>query len=385
MDFTFLFPRFKLLSGAERLILKLAEALIAKGHRITLVSHQFDDSCRSVLPGGASLVVTGERLDFFRNRYANAAFDYWKTGTLARLIPANTDAVCCFGPALTAAPKIKGIRKLPVLYFCYEPPRFLYTDHAVIRKQLGLLGILSPPFVSHYRNKDKELVRIVDSVLCNSYFGRDQIEVTYGREAHVITHGLDPYRKSDRREAIRQKWGLQPEDIAVITVNYLHPRKRIDLFLQAVGEAHKSHPAVRGIVIGEGPERERLQQIAPNGTYFTGFVPDPELFEYYQASDIYLHTGRLETFGLSVIEAAGNYLPVVSVNEGGPTETVVNGKTGLLCEAGSIALAKAILQLADVATRETMGRSGYEYVRSKYSWEQGADDFLAAVRSIGLS
>lgn len=385
MNFTFLFPRFKLLSGAERLILKLAEALIAKGHTLTLVSHQFDDSCRAILPDGAKLVVTGERLDFFRNRYINAAFDYWKTGRLARLVPADTDAVCCFGPALTAAPEIKAIRKAPVLYFCYEPPRFLYTDHAVIRKQLGALGFLSPPFVSHYRNKDKELVLGVDSVLSNSYFGKDQIQMTYGRDARVITHGLDPYREGARRAVIRQQLGLEREDIAVITVNYLHPRKRIDLFLQAVGEAQKSHPAIKGIVVGDGPERERLEKMAPPGTRFTGFVPDSELFEHYQASDLYLHTGRLETFGLSVIEAAGNGLPVISVNEGGPTETVINGKTGLLCEANTIALTRAILQLADPAKRQSMGRSGYEYVRSKYSWARGADDFLAAVHSADRS
>lgn len=385
MDFTFLFPRFKLLSGAERLILKLTGALIAKGHSVSLVSHQFDDSCRAVLPGGANLIVTGERLDFFRNRYANAAFDYWKTGTLARRIPANADAVCCFGPALTAAPKIKEIRKVPVLYFCYEPPRFLYTDHAVIRKQLGILGFLSPPFVSHYRNRDKELVRSVDLVLSNSYFGKDQIQMTYGLDARVITHGLDPYRKSERREAIRQQWGLRQQDMAAITVNYLHPRKRIDLFLQAIGEARKYDRGINGIVVGDGPERERLQKLAPDGIRFTGFVPDSELFEYYQASDVYIHTGRLETFGLSVIEAAGNGLPVVSVNEGGPTETVVDGRAGLLCEANVAALTKGILQLTDSTKRNAMGQSGYEYVRSKYSWAQGADDFLAAVHSLNHS
>lgn len=382
MNFCFVFPRFKLLSGAERLILRLADALGEMGHNVTLLSHQFDDSCKPLLPAKANLVVTQERLDFSSNRYINAAFDYWKTAKLADLIPAgNIDAVCCFGPALAAVPKIGRLGKAPILYFCYEPPRFLYTDAEVIRNRMGWIGLFARPAFGFYRRKDAALVRSVDAVLSNSYFGKEQIKRVYDRDAKVITHGLDPYRAGTRRHALREQWGIKPEDCAVITVNYLHPRKRIDLFLETIKTARKENASIHGIVVGDGPERQRLESMPAPGIHFTGFVPEQDLYEYYQSADLYLHTARLETFGLSVIEAAGNGLPVVSVNEGGPAETVMNGETGFLCEADAAALSAAILKLVSVQDRREKGKKAFESVRSKYSWEQGARDFLNALQT----
>lgn len=379
MNIIFLFPRFKLLSGAERLILKLGGALIDQGHEITILCHQFDSSCSSILPPAAKLKVSGARLDFFRNRYANAALDYSRNGMLMRMLPEKADAVCCFGPALTTVPALKK-RGFHPAYFCYEPPRFLYTDRETIRERLGSLRRLSGPAFAAYEKRDRALVAAADRVLSNSNFGKKQIQEIYHREASIITHGLNPYQEGTKRNEIRSRFGIGPSDILVSTVNYLHPRKRIDLFLEAVQQARHTNPNVSGLIAGEGPEMAALRAKAGSGIHFCGFVPEAELHEYYQASDIYLHTARLETFGLSVIEASANALPVVSVNEGGPLETVRDNETGYLQEANPEALASSLVRLAaDAALRKSLGKQGFEYVRGKYTWEQGARDFVRAV------
>ena len=76
MRLDFVFPRFKVLSGAERLVLELTTALAEMGHRPRIVCHQFDSSCADLLADGVELVETGIRLDWFPNRYVNAGFDY---------------------------------------------------------------------------------------------------------------------------------------------------------------------------------------------------------------------------------------------------------------------------------------------------------------------
>lgn len=381
--FAFLFPRFKILSGAERLLLKLGAALSRDGHEIHVLCHQFDESCRPLLADGLRLHVSGVPLDYFRNRYVNAAFDYFRNAKLLEALPGNIDAACCFGPALTAAASLKQRVRTPILYFCYEPPRFLYTDRDMILRRLGPLSLPARPFFSIYRRKDRKMVAAIDGVLSNSEFGRRQIQSVYGRDSTVITHGLDPHREGLRRSELRRSLGLGDQEIGVITVNYLHPRKRINLFIDTVRHARSKNGAVRGVIVGDGPEREALQGLAADAVSFAGFVPEEQLYEYFQAADIYLHTARLETFGLSVIEAAGNQLPVVSVNEGGPVETVTDGATGFLRDARPEALAGPILQLAaDAGLRKSMGRRGYEYVSSKYSWERGAQDFLRAVAGL---
>ena len=97
------FPRFKLLSGAERAILGLAAGLARAGHAPRIVCHQFDESCRPRLAPGVELVTSGARLDWSRNRYLNAVFDYSRTLRLAALLDPNADFRVFFGPALLLA------------------------------------------------------------------------------------------------------------------------------------------------------------------------------------------------------------------------------------------------------------------------------------------
>lgn len=383
MHSAFVFPRFKMISGAERLILKLADSLISKGHQISIVCHQFHPSCARILPQGATLYRSGFKLDFFTNRYLNAAFDYARNGSLMRLIPDSADVICCFGPALTLASQIKRKPNRRLLYFCYEPPRFLYTDREIIRKQLGFSSYFAEPFFGFYTNQDKRQIQKVDQVLCNSEFGKSLVQNIYGVQADVITHGLDPYVPSNTVHSTRRKMGLADDELGVISVNYLHPRKRLDLFVSAVQKARETYPKLRGVIIGHGPERSFLERIGGKSVSFTGFVPEEELADYYQAGDIYLHTGRLETFGLSVIEASGNKLPVVAVKEGGPLETVMDGQTGYLCESLPDSLAEALLRFAEnPELRRSFGENGFRYVRTKYSWSQGADDFLNSASKV---
>ena len=90
------FPRFKLLSGAERAILGLAGALATAGHYPRIVCHQFDDSCRPRLAPGVELVCSNITLDWSRNRYLNAVADYLHSFRLARLLNSNADVRILF-------------------------------------------------------------------------------------------------------------------------------------------------------------------------------------------------------------------------------------------------------------------------------------------------
>jgi glycosyltransferase involved in cell wall biosynthesis len=274
MHLAFLFPRFKILSGAERLILKLSGSLVDKGHSITISCHQFDPTCAALLPRQVTLKVSGIRLDYFKNRYLNAAFDYFRSSALAPLVPKNIDAICCFGPALAVVPQLRKRFSVPILYFCYEPPRFLYTDRELIRKQLKIAGIFAAPFFSWYRHRDQKLVQSASSVLSNSHFGADQIKKIYGVNAKVITHGLHKYEVSSNRPELRKQLGFEDQDIVVVTVNYLHPRKRIDLFLESVAKANRDNKNIKALIVGDGPEKKKLMQHEDAElARFAGFIP----------------------------------------------------------------------------------------------------------------
>lgn len=372
------FPRFKLLSGAERLILELAGALARAGHRPRIVCHRFDDSCRALLYPGVELAESGVRLDWFSNRYLNAAFDYARAGRLRGLLDPGADARVFYGPALRLAGRGGRIAEV---YHCFEPPRALYQDREAVLERAGLARWPLAAALSVYRRIDRRLVRRVGSITASGPYAAGRVEAVYGRPAIAITHGL-------AREALDRHADVVRSGGRLVTVNFLHPRKRVDLVIAALAALPARTPSGETLtleVVGGGPERERLETQArelgvADRVRFAGFVAEQELPAHYRAAACYVHAAREESFGLSVIEAAYCGLPVVAVAEGGVVDNVVDGETGALVEADPAAIAEGIRRVLWTPDGgRSMGRRGHVRVDERYTWERGAEDLLRAI------
>lgn len=386
--FYFVYPQLRKLSGAERLILKLADYVTRAGERVTLVTHRFADECRPALGAQVRVVETHTNLSRFNQHYLDAPFEYLASPRLLSLIGRDARAVTFFGPpslpALWWSRSIAPL-KIPYLYFCYEPPRFAYSDTDEVGARLGPLGGFAARVLPLYRFIDRALVGRADVLLANSSFGAGLLASAYRRPATVITHGADFDPPDPARVAELEAAYKLTDRPVVLTVNFLHPRKRIDLYLQALDIVRKAIPNVLGLIVGAGPERSRLETLAdklglcPN-VRFTGFIPDRDLPAHYALADVYVNPAKLESFGLSVLEASAASLPVVSVNEGGPREIIADGETGFLTAASPDALADKICALlSDDAKRAQFGRAGRERVDLHYQWQFGARAFLDAV------
>ena len=386
LDIDLVFPRFKLLSGAERLILALAGALLEKGHRPRIVCHQFDASCRARLASGVELACTGKRLDWSSNRYVNAVFDYLRAFRLGSALNHAADVQMFFGPALPLAWRQRRLARTAaaVVYFCYEPPRALHQDFELILGRVGARRYALAPVMRLYRLLDRRMVAAVDAVCTNSAFTADRIREYYDRPAAVITHGVDRERFDAARRA------SQPGPPTLLTVNYLHPRKRVELIIEAVvllgrGVGPAERPAPRLLIVGDGPERAELEEQTrrlgvDEQVEFVGFVPDGELPGYYWGSTCYVHAAREESFGLSVIEASYCERPVVAVDEGGVKETVEHGVTGYRVGATATDIAAAVAKvLASPDRGAGLGEAGRQRVTASYSWRRGAEDLLSLV------
>lgn len=384
----FLYPQLRKLSGAERLILRLASHTTALGRQVTLVTNYFDSSCRPDLDPRVQLIETGTRANPFHNHYLDASLEYLSSLRLPRQAGADAEAITFFGaPSLPSLAWSKqfGRRGAPHLYFCYEPPRFIYDDASEVVARTGPVGSIARPFFGVYKSLDRAMAQRADGLLANSRYGAERLRAAYGRPAEVITHGVDlEAADPDDVQDLRARYSLNGKCV-LLTVNFLHPRKRIDLFLRAFQLIRAQVPEAVALVVGSGPESERLKAIAKDlkvdgATIFTGFVQDPDLPAYYALANLYLHTGKRESFGLSVLEASAAGIPVVSVNEGGPREIVVDGETGVLAAADPNSLAKAAVELLrDNGRRAAMGEAAKRRASLHFSWEAGARTFLQVV------
>lgn len=374
------FPRFKILSGAERLILELAAGLRRAGHRPRVVCHRFDPSCRALLADGVELETTGIRIDWTSNRYLNAAFDYARVGALGRRIDRSVDAVVLYGPALRLAPRLVGWTppRPAVVYHCFEPPRVLYQDRDDVLSRAGMARWPLRLGLAAYRRLDRRLVRVAEAVTASGPYAAERIRDVYGREATPITHGI-------ARTRLDAPAGPELPPADLITVNYLHPRKRVDRIVRALAALPDDLGDTVLEIVGDGPERAALEALASSlgvgeRVRFAGFVDEARLADHYRRASCYVHAAREESFGLSVIEAAYCGLPVVAAAEGGVVDNVVDGETGYLRDASPESLAAGITAVLRRPDRgRALGAAGRVHVDRYYRWERGVEDLITAV------
>lgn len=129
---------------------------------------------------------------------------------------------------------------------------------------------------------------------------------------------------------------MVPEDIFLV-VGELVVHKRVDLALEAARRA-----GGHVLVVGDGPERRTLARRYADTAKVVGRVDDPTLSGLYSRARA-LVMANVEDFGIAAVEAQAAGRPVVSVSSGGATETVLDGRTGVLVPPGDVdAMAEAM-------------------------------------------
>ena len=147
----------------------------------------------------------------------------------------------------------------------------------------------------------------------------------------VVSRGVDTvaYDPAHRNDALRQQWGLAPQDLAVLCVGRLAKEKNLDLLLRAFEAIQARQPSARLVLVGHGPMLQELQLKCP-GAIFTGQLRGHSLAEHYASADLFLMPSLTETFGNVTTEAMASGLPVVAFNYAAAAEMIVSGVNGRL-------------------------------------------------------
>lgn len=161
---------------------------------------------------------------------------------------------------------------------------------------------------------DRASARRTDVVVANSVNVRDRIKRVWGRDAEVIAPPVDV---SDILVSRR-------DDGFLLTAARLLAYRRIDLAVAAANRLGRDL-----VVVGDGPERARLQASAGPTVLFMGRVDRAVLVDLFMRCHAYVVPG-VEDFGIAPVEAMAAGKPVIGIDEGGVAETVVNGRTGTL-------------------------------------------------------
>jgi len=188
--------------------------------------------------------------------------------------------------------------------YCYSPTRYLWDKSR-------------PKLILHYfRVWDRQASERVDQFIAVSKTVQQRIKKYYKRESVVI------YPPTTASGALRAGPPVHNQKEFYLIVSQLRKYKRIDLAVEAFNKL-----GLELVIIGEGPEKRKLQRRANKNIKFLGWQPDETVAEYYKNCTAFIFPSE-DDFGIAPVEAMSFGKPVLAYRKGGATETIIEGKTG---------------------------------------------------------
>ena len=202
------------------------------------------------------------------------------------------------------------------LCYCFTPMRYVYEmyDEYFGKNQAGILtrtamALLAPML----RLWDRSTASRVDHFVAISDHIRKRIARHYRRDAEIIFPPVDieRFRISER------------DDGYYLIVSALVPYKKVDLAINAF-----NNNGGRLVIVGRGPDEEKLRRLAHSNIEFVGWKDDSELAALYGGCTALVFPGE-EDFGIVPLEAMASGKPVIAYGKGGALETVEDGISGV--------------------------------------------------------
>jgi len=353
-------PYLNLMGGAERVILKIAQHYDAKIYTLEYnkksTFEEFNDIDIEII--GKKLPFT-EHLPYRASQGLNYGLNFYNLK-----IKEDYDLINAhISPSEWVRHKNKR-----VLWYCHTPPREVYDLYAVRMKNRSYKEkVLYAALASSYRFIASKIVKDIEGIIANSENTKQRIMKNFSRSATVINPGVE-YRDFENKGA--EKFFIYPSRII--------PNKRQDYAIDAFAKfmrktgRHDYKLVIAGALSNDKEHIQyfnKLKQKNVAGVVFKVNVSERELHSLMSKCTAVLFTAINEDFGYVPVEAMASSKPIISVDEGGPRETILNGKTGYLVGSADEMAEKMkfIVEHPDLA--EEMGAAGRNRVIEKYSWE----------------
>ncbi len=177
----------------------------------------------------------------------------------------------------------------------------------------------------------------------------------------------------------------------VFSVSRIDPRKGLDLLIEATPLLREKIDEDIKIVIGGGSKKGRTlkpyekslhelaAEIDPDKEfiYLTGYIPDEDILDYYNASEVFVLPARWELFGITMLEAMACEKPVIVTKFGGPASIIEDGFNGILVDPTNKEelSSKIIKVLNDRELANKLGKNALKTIIKKYSWSHVAQEY----------
>lgn len=250
------------------------------------------------------------------------------------------------------------------IYYCLVPNKHLYDWEGLGIYNIGFFSkLIRKAYIWLFYKRDQVTVKSnFDLIITQSEYIRLKIKNIYNRNAKVIYPPIDT-----------SKFKFKKFGDFFLTVARLQREKRVDL----IARAFIKMPQKKLIIVGSGPEKERISEIIKKSKniQMLGETSEKKLIDLYSSCLATIYMPVHEDFGLIPLEGMASGKACIAVNEGGCRETVINGKTGYLIPAVEKEIIKSITNFDTIAAKK-MKNSCIEHAKKfdisicLLKWEQ---------------
>lgn len=349
-------------AGSERVVESFVN-IFPDADVFALVDFLNEDQRNQILKGKFAKTSFIQKLPFARKHHRNYLPLFPKA--IESLNLSGYDLILSSSHAVT-----KGIRKsqnqLHISY-CHSPMRYIwdeaerYFNAAKLNK--GIKRIVANQILNYLRKWDYKTAQLPDYLISNSNYIAEKIKRIYGRHSDVIYPPVDV----ELFQLCEQKENYY------LTASRLVPYKKVDLIV----EAFTKMPDKKLVVIGSGPEKEKIKSILTSNIEYLGYQEFEKLLYYIQRAKAFVFAAE-EDFGIIVVEAMSCGTPVIALNKGGTAETVIDSKTGIHFNSQTIDDLKNAVERFELLENNFSAKEISDYAKkfSRSIFEMKIKDFV---------
>jgi phosphatidylinositol alpha 1,6-mannosyltransferase len=218
-----------------------------------------------------------------------------------------------------------------------------------------------------------------DRTLAPSTWSCEQLQSSGVSNVSLWQRGVDSVKFNPDKRSVALRESFAPAAQNKIIVGYVG-RLANEKKIEDLAPLHDRHD-VQLVIVGDGPARQKLERALPRAR-FVGYQSGEDLAAHYASFDIFVHTGKHETFCQSIQESLASGVAVIAPNSGGPLDLVQHGRTGFLLDtSNSSDLIAAFELLTDSNTRALMGVAARQSVLHR-TWEKVNNQLIDHYREL---
>ena len=201
----------------------------------------------------------------------------------------------------------------------------------------------------------------------------------------VIPNGmeLEKYRKQfldQKRHEFRMSLGIDDNTGVLVSVSRLSKEKNIRELVSFLPKLHKKYKDVKLLIVGDGPDRKHLEKMTDqlhlcDSVIFTGRIPTEDVWQYYNAGDIFVSASTFEVHSMSYLEALANGLPLLCREDDALRGVLEHGKNGYIYRSQKEFINYAYEVLSKKNLRKEMANYSYKSAEN-FSSENFANSMI---------